>query len=455
MKEDFAKLLISILSMHRAHEESEVKSRRVSQAWSNKKKRAIEGNHKLTSRCPSWLILNKSKGEYEIIPEKAEVVKRIFQLALDGHGKRSIVKILNEEKVPPFGKSPAWVDSYVQKILKNESVIGKYHLHKMEDVDGVSKRVPIGEVINDYFPPVIDPGVFYRVNDMRKANRFSSGPKGKSFSNLFTGIVKCGLCSSPMHHINKGKPPKGSTYLVCSNAISKASDCPYTSFRYDAVQSSVLASINEVDFDSLFPLKYEAQRKVIEQLEGQKALLKKEFEDVESKIDTGYDCLLEGKGTLPRMQKKLDDLERNQKSIKASIDSIDQELSLNRSTLSDNEDSLKELFKAHLESDEVELYSLRTRLHQLLKKNISSLSITPTPDSEKHKGYIDIRFTGLPEFPFRRIYLDKKQKTADSCIVSEDGKLTFHTHSDCTWPPKSRVVSGSFLKDLILGREQP
>jgi hypothetical protein len=43
--------------------------------------------------------------------------------------------------------------------------------------------------------------------------------KGKHFTNIFSGIAKCAYCGSSMKFENKGKPPKGATFLVCDGAI--------------------------------------------------------------------------------------------------------------------------------------------------------------------------------------------------------------------------------------------
>ena len=70
--------------MSRAHEESKIKSYRVKESWATKRKLAAQGKH-IKVKLPSWL---ESKGEqYFAIPEKAEVIKKIFTISdvLDVH----------------------------------------------------------------------------------------------------------------------------------------------------------------------------------------------------------------------------------------------------------------------------------------------------------------------------------------------------------------------------------
>ena len=54
---DFSQLLMSIVVMMRSHNESALKSHRVSEAWGNKRARARDAGQAMTSRCPGWLRL--------------------------------------------------------------------------------------------------------------------------------------------------------------------------------------------------------------------------------------------------------------------------------------------------------------------------------------------------------------------------------------------------------------
>ena len=45
-------------------------------------------------------------GEFQVIKDRANIVRRIFELALEGYGKQAIAYRLNQEKAPSFGKGP-------------------------------------------------------------------------------------------------------------------------------------------------------------------------------------------------------------------------------------------------------------------------------------------------------------------------------------------------------------
>ena len=154
-------LMLSLLVMSRANEESELKSLRGKAAWKKKRERAAKEGQPLTAKAPAWLQLRD--GEFKVIKDRAAVVQRIFHMALDGHGKEGIAYRLNKERVKPFGeKSNGWYPSYVRNILANEAVIGRFQPMRDAWVGGKRRHEPDGDVIEGYYPAILDPEIFYR-----------------------------------------------------------------------------------------------------------------------------------------------------------------------------------------------------------------------------------------------------------------------------------------------------
>lgn len=213
-------LIISITVMTRAHEESATKGKRVSAAWQNKRNLARDSKVPLGNACPAWLMLEN--GSYVPIPERVEVIERIFAMAIDGHGQTSILKRLNEDGVPVFGsvgetgrnRSGAWGTSSVGKILNNRSLLGEYQ--PMHIVNGI--RCDDGEAVTGYYPAVIGEDTFLQAKAARTQRRNSKSTRQTINFNIWQGLAKCRLCGDAMHLVNKGKPPKGYTYLQCHTA---------------------------------------------------------------------------------------------------------------------------------------------------------------------------------------------------------------------------------------------
>jgi DNA invertase Pin-like site-specific DNA recombinase len=241
-------LIVSIVQMSRAHNESATKGDRISAAWSNKKELARTERKPLGKACPYWLEL--VDGQYQAIPGRVETIKLIFDLAIQGHGQGSIPRILNERSIPVFGSrnrnhSGAWGTSSVAKLLNNRALLGEYQ--PTHTVAG--KRVSDGEPVINFFPVVIDEPVFYQAQAVRAERRIHKTGRQSERFNVFQGIMKCGTCGDAMHLVNKGRPPKGATYLQCHSA--RKGVCTNGYLRVERAQTILREILAKVDSLSL------------------------------------------------------------------------------------------------------------------------------------------------------------------------------------------------------------
>lgn len=235
--------IIALLELAAANEYSEKLSDRTGKAWRKKKAQAADGVV-MTSMVPTWLDANKIKNE--ITPnDKVKVVQRIFTSYANGVGIRTLMGELNTEKVPPFGKGrqnkdKCWSSTHIRRILQSRQVLGEYQPHTYStDENGKRTRQATGEPVKDYYPEIIEPSLFYRVQEKLESQGHSCGPKG-NVTNLFTGIAKC-TCGAAMHIINK--PCQQGKYryisLKCSNSIRKAG-CNSATLRVQHLESAIL-----------------------------------------------------------------------------------------------------------------------------------------------------------------------------------------------------------------------
>jgi len=234
-------LFSSLMVMIRANEESSIKGDRVARKWAEKQKSAAADGVKITKMCPKWLKL--SDGKFVKIPDRVKVVQRIFKLALSGMGQTAICRRLTDDGAEPFptmkGKaSKAWHSSYICRILSGRQVLGEYQPHT--SVNG--KRVPVGEPIADYYPPIIDKKVYYQVQAVRGQNKISGsgGSRSGKLSNLFTGTAVCGYCQRNLVYSDKGQNCR---YLTCPGCrITTPYDWFEESFLHVLVATSGLVN---------------------------------------------------------------------------------------------------------------------------------------------------------------------------------------------------------------------
>ncbi|MBD9538901.1 recombinase family protein [Ensifer sp. ENS04] len=242
LDEDPYALMVALMVASRAHEESAKKGRRVAAAWANKRDKAQAGNKPLTALCPGWLRLTADRSGFDVIPERAEIVRHVFAQTLEGVGQHSIAQRLNRDGVPVFGRGKMWQRSYINKMLADHSVIGKFTPHRVERINGKKVRVPT-ETIENYFPAVVDREAFERVSSMITARPASTRAP---VANILAGLARCPLCDASMTRINKGSGPKGGKpYLVCSVAKVGAG-CEYKQVRMENVEHAIIHHVEEL-----------------------------------------------------------------------------------------------------------------------------------------------------------------------------------------------------------------
>lgn len=80
-------------------------------------------------------------GKPEIIPEQADVVRKIYDLFLSGTPVRGIQEYLNTSAVPNINGEPKWARSAIDSILTNEKYCGDVLLQKTYIDDCINKKV--------------------------------------------------------------------------------------------------------------------------------------------------------------------------------------------------------------------------------------------------------------------------------------------------------------------------
>ena len=80
-------------------------------------------------------------GRPAIIPEQAEVVRKIYDLFLSGTPVRGIQEYLNANSVPNINGEPKWARSAIDSILTNEKYCGDVLLQKTYIDDCINKKV--------------------------------------------------------------------------------------------------------------------------------------------------------------------------------------------------------------------------------------------------------------------------------------------------------------------------
>lgn len=241
LQKDPMGMMYSIMGFMRANEESAVKSRRLKQAWANK--RANIKAKPLTSKAPAWLRFDSETQHFVPLEDRTRVVRRIFDMTLEGAGQHKIAETFNKEGIPTWGRSTLWHRSYIAKILKSSTVVGTLIPHEMEhveDQDGISRksRKPQEPVLN-YYPSVVPEATWNAIQALQATA--GTAPRGRQahapISNVLAFLATCPKCGKTMTRVQKGR--RSAPSLVCTVAKAGAG-CEYKSVRYQVLEDRLI-----------------------------------------------------------------------------------------------------------------------------------------------------------------------------------------------------------------------
>lgn len=252
------RIMESLMVMIRANEESATKARRLREVRSAARAAIRSGQRTrvFTSRCPAWLTPNADRTGFDVIAERAEIVRRVFAMTAEGIGQHKVAAVLNGERVPTWGDAgrPAathWRRSYLIKMLDNPAVEGTFTPHVQSTVEG--RKVRTAEApIRGYFPAVVEPELYQRVQALRVGAPTPSRGRhaAAEVKNVLGGLAKCPKCGATMTRVSKGSSAKaGKPYLVCEAAkVGRTAEggvkvCRYRAVPMDDVEAALRESM--------------------------------------------------------------------------------------------------------------------------------------------------------------------------------------------------------------------
>ena len=121
-------------------------------------------------------FLGYTKGEdgiLQIVPEEAEIVRKIFELYIQGNGVRKIKRYLEEREIKTVTGKAEWSTSTIARMLSNEKYIGQVLMQKTYTPDFLTGRQEKNRgqlemvLVENAHEPIIEPAVFEKVQEMK------------------------------------------------------------------------------------------------------------------------------------------------------------------------------------------------------------------------------------------------------------------------------------------------
>ena len=299
-------------------------------------------------------------GHLIIDPETAPVIRRIFDLALDGFGNMKICKVLMEERIPITRMQTgtdcdvnyyAWSGSRISTILRNPFYKGAHVVCKTHQKGIRSNTYNIipreqREVIEDCHEAIIPKAEWEKVQQL--IDRRPPIMKGNScpYYNIFHGIVYCATCGKSMQvryekvgrtnkdrRTGKEREPIDKAYYICQTYNRLGKDA-CTSHKIEArdLYNLVLSDIQEVaamalkDKEAFYD---RLSRRMEKQYLADTDSLKKEYENLAQRnqeIDDTFISLYADKAkgilTEKRFLKLTDAMEKEQENNQSCMQEI-------------------------------------------------------------------------------------------------------------------------------------
>lgn len=163
---------------------------------------------------------NRKKKRLVVDDDEAALVRRIFTLRSEGHGGVTIARILNGEGSPNRGRK--WNRVTVLSLLGNEAVIGNVVFNRTDRRTGRIR--PRAEWVRvRCHPAIIDEDLWESVQVLKSAANPTTGRLCERSQHLFTGLLWCGICGSPMRTQSSHGDGGLYHYYQCAEVIANRS----------------------------------------------------------------------------------------------------------------------------------------------------------------------------------------------------------------------------------------
>jgi Resolvase, N terminal domain/Recombinase/Recombinase zinc beta ribbon domain len=254
LRRDPTAMVFIVVELMRANQESARKSQMVGAAKARKKAKLAAGElngRPYTRQTPAWITWNNETKTYQLIEERAAIVREIFERAAQGAGIDGIAKDFNRRAEPTWGtgrrKANHWRGSYIRKILASSAPVGTFtpHTSTRDDKTRARRDIPM-QGIEGLFPAVIDNETYGRATRRMRTTGARGRHAGAELKSLLAGVLKCKACGSSVVRVSKG----GYTYLVCSRANARAHGCPYQAIRQDAFEGWMAEQMPDIIHDA-------------------------------------------------------------------------------------------------------------------------------------------------------------------------------------------------------------
>lgn len=216
-----------------------------------------------------YVITNTKTMAFEVDPVQAEVVRKIFSLYIDGWGYKKIANHLTEKNIPTprmcekarkeargeeckIKAKPVWSIVTIQGILANDFYIGTLRQGKYtrKKINGADIKIAEDDhiVFENNHEAIIDYRTFALAKEAMKKRTTNNYRGVKKYDNVYSGLMECGDCGSPMFPMSRADLPDAYRCGAYHTRGLKACTSHHT--RVDMLDETVKEYLTEIRMTS-------------------------------------------------------------------------------------------------------------------------------------------------------------------------------------------------------------
>ncbi len=279
---------------------------------------------------------NLIRGEREIHPGEAAVVRQIFEDYAAGQSLRAIAASLNRQGIPS-PRGGLWNASTINGsrlrkngILNNELYLGRITYNRqrfVKDPDSGKRQSRVNPEhlwVTAEVPAlqIIDDATWQAAQTLRGRYSSQAGNKRQTKKRLLSGLVRCGGCGGAMTIINRER------YSCSARRERGTCTCP-VSISVAELEDRILTALKDIllrreDLIAEFAASFrEEVQRLRRSRKDNSATLQKELEKVTRGIDRALSFILEGDGDPGSIRVKLKELEARKRDLERQLTQTD------------------------------------------------------------------------------------------------------------------------------------
>ncbi|MDD4988074.1 MAG: recombinase family protein [Candidatus Izemoplasmatales bacterium] len=248
---------------------------------------------------------DRKGGNLVVVPEEAKIVRKVFQMYINGVGPQKIAAHMVSQGVSTGAGAKRWSASTVHSILKNEKYTGDLVQQKTITVDYLShKKVANKDIAPKYHiennhEAIVDKETFLLAQRICEDRRKTKIGKDKNLAKYnvtypFSAFIICSECGRTLkrRYWNYGSPAER-VMQQCGGYIDGKANCKAKATYQELIEGATVQMLNEVFLNNrdIIPIIQSVIKSTIRvtDVEVKIAELRKENDDIEQMMSNLID----------------------------------------------------------------------------------------------------------------------------------------------------------------------